>query len=131
MVQIRGQMVTGGLPGIKGNCQTPITVAGVDFPDIIELTDPQDRLALHKVDFHRDPASWNRLIPTWIRANHTSHRVEVVVEGMFETRLPIENLVDGRIHALRGFGDQARAPAQLLLKEVRDIKVIDQASSPK
>lgn len=119
LIQVHGDYRQGTL-SLWADCPTRIIVKGHTFVNLIALADPAElRLAVHRVDFTRDDRSWRRFIEaTYSASAHESLKMTVV--GVFETRAIKEQLVfdDG---VLFGFGEQNLAPAQVLVREIKDL----------
>ena len=86
------------------------------FPNVLELTDPQARTALHKVDFQWDRRDRRRYADMINRVDRNREQINVTVIGLFETRIPLSRLVFRGIHA--GFGHAGGAPGQILVKAI-------------
>jgi len=91
------------------------------FTNGLELTDPQARTAIHKVDFQWDKRNWNRYANTINRIDRDRQYIKLTVVGMFETRVPLNRLVSRG--AQMGFGHTNFLPGQILVKTIEDIVV--------
>lgn len=130
MVVVRGAVGVGG-HGIwlapVGECTYKLVTKGVPWPNVINLKyptiksqDPDDR-----ADFNPD---WTALRRADREALHAGHDVRVnhmiaTYTGLFRTFQDLENRVSpGVAGALRlGFGPGA--PAQLLIKTIKDVEI--------
>jgi hypothetical protein len=125
MVEVRGVVETWSGYWLAGrDCDTKVRVGSVNFDNLIAPTDPAlaDRLALHKIAFTWDPASRNSLSEAAYYSTYLGQRLRATVVGLFETRTPKEALVNPRFpDQYFGFGDQGVAPAQIVVKDVKDI----------
>lgn len=91
------------------------------FRNGLELTDPQDRTAIHKVDFQWDKRNRQRYANTINRIDHDRQYIELTVVGMFETRVPLNRLVSRGVQM--GFGQAGYLPGQMLVKMIEDTVV--------
>jgi hypothetical protein len=125
MVEIRGVVEGWGGYWLSGrDCKTALTFEGVTFENIIALTNPKTdpRLLIHKVDYVWDERSHENLRAAVDEAVYTRRVLRATVVGLLETRTPLTALARFRERVgYFGFGDQAVGPAQILVKEVRDI----------
>lgn len=123
LVEVEGTFRSGTLY-IWDSCPTAITVKGHTFQNVIALADPSVRgVAVHKIPFQRDEASWARFIEATYSEALSGNSLVVTVVGVFETRLDVEQLIRGD-GLPWGFGEQNMAPAQLVVREVRDLKLV-------
>lgn len=114
----------GGSPLAPEVCDAQIRVTDyskippveLTFPNVLELTDPQARTALHKVDFQWDRRDRRRYADMINRVDRNREQINVTVIGLFETRIPLSRLVFRGIHA--GFGHAGGAPGQILVKAI-------------
>jgi len=125
LVSLEGSLTAGGgesEPALSGKyCSVHIEVKGLSFRNVIELTEPGSRFAVHRVSFEwdRDSRKAYRIAINSID-RHTEH-VELTVIGVFETREPLDNLVRNGVRL--GFGHLNESPAQILAKTVTGIAV--------
>jgi len=110
----------------RTTCESRFVVEGILFENLIALTDPGDKqLAMHDVPYDWNKTVWSTIVGRILRANLSSQRVAVTVVGMFETRVPLKSLVNRRLPMTRmGFGDDNLAPAQILPKEFKAVRVV-------
>jgi hypothetical protein len=129
MIRVRGTILTGageGGPWLSGeHCRSRISVKNHEFPNIIELADPEDKIQrLHPVDFVWDEASLQQFESMLRRLNRKTEHLRVTVIGVFETRTPLSDLVqEKRPFPDNGFGHMNGSPAQILVKTMLDIQV--------
>jgi len=100
-------------------CQSKFTVQGHSFENLITVTSPTDLVRVHDVPFDTDDDSVALVAKAFGGNTSTQPRVLATFVGVFETREEL-NLVS-RNGASRGFGHLGAAPAQLLLRECREV----------
>lgn len=103
------------------HCKDHINVKGLSFPNLIVLTDPKSKVAVHKADFEWDELGRELY---WSAVNHVdreNEHIELTVTGIFETREPLEILAyQGR---RLGFGHLGSCPAQILVRTTTGITI--------
>jgi hypothetical protein len=110
---------------LKGNCKDSLETQGVTWPNLISLAYPGGSFALHEVDFtvDRDAIA---AASDLVRRYKEPKRVWLTYVGLLETREPFNLQVytdkSGKKRPA-GFGNGAVAPAQLLIKTVKDVVV--------
>ena len=106
------------------HCQSRVVINGEKFPDIIQLTDPQDRLdRLHAVEFESDKSALAQFSGWLSYLAGKNEALYVTVIGMFETRVPLTELVQEQLPFKdNGFGHMGGAPAQILVKTMTDMR---------
>jgi len=136
MVEARAIVAPGDFWLSGGDCKETAGIGAPTFRSLIALTDPDDRrFALHRVPFKRDVASWNMLVSSLYRADGEHKQVRVTAVGLLEVRPSLlQALADHKLNPswdIPGFGVQGLAPAQILIKEVRDIAIEPRVSDKK
>jgi hypothetical protein len=127
MVEIRG--VVEGRRGywLSGrDCKAALAFEGLTFENIMALTDPKSdaRLLVHRVDYVWDERNRQRFGNAVDEAVYTGRILRATVVGLLETRTPLTALARFRERVgYFGFGDQGVGPAQILVKEARDISL--------
>jgi hypothetical protein len=110
---------------LKGDCKTHVTADGHDWPDLIWLS-ISHRDTLDTIPFQTDVNALHRFGDITAKAARSGHkyRAWVTYEGMFETEgdLQIGGDKVGPSFGV-GFGHLNGAPAQLVIKTVRDLKI--------
>jgi hypothetical protein len=91
------------------------------FPNLLELTDPQARTALHKVDFQWDSRNRRSYANIVNRVDRDTEQVNLTVVGVFETRIPLARLVFRGAEA--GFGHAGGTPGQILVKRIEGMVI--------
>lgn len=130
----------GGLAGV--GCDPTLVTAGYTWPSLIWLTGPTSRGALHKADFPPpDRAEYDRLAALLRKAGFDRHlysptqMATVTFIGLFETYDDLSQHVRSTSDGLRGFGFgvEAAAPAQLLVKSISldDVVIEPKRETPK
>ena len=124
MVEIRGVLESWAGMWLTGrDCPDHVVVDQAKFANLIALTDPQLKVLtrLH-VDFSWDAISRHKLSDVFYYARLLHERVTATVVGVFETDTRREAMVS-QFDPTRGmaYGDQGVAPAQILVKEIKDI----------
>ncbi len=120
VVSVRALMAANTV-GLYGPKCARTTIGNLTFENTVALTDPHAvRLPIHTVSFSLDTESWNKMVAAWYRAAADHKTIRVTVVGMFETRIPLKTLVYGDLGSFMGFGNESKAPGQILVKEVRD-----------
>jgi hypothetical protein len=109
------------------DCPTKIKVGEVEFPNGLELTDPDSPNRLHEVTFERDLESRVEFRALLSRVDRKTEYIRGTVVGVFETQTPISRLV-GFSKAWPkgfplGFGHLGAAPAQILIKTTTNIRI--------
>jgi hypothetical protein len=110
-------------------CLSKVKIGQVEFPNALEITDPQSPQRLHHVEFERDEDSRTqfRSLLAQIKDRRTEY-VRGTVVGVFETRTPLSKLVvinkawPNGLPA-GGFGHLGSAPAQILVKTITDMRI--------
>jgi hypothetical protein len=92
------------------------------FPDVIAITSPASILRIHNPPFEGSRKPILDLNSALASAARTHGVVVSTLIGLLETRLDRNQLI-GRRGQHFGFGHLGSAPAQLLLKDVVDIKI--------
>lgn len=136
LVQIRARLgAQGEMRLVEPQCERPVVVDGLKFPNWIALEEPGFRGMLHKtVAISLNRPAFDRLTEIWVRANRMHESVSVTVIGLFETRTPLSWLVnkrgmkEGENPGYLGFGGGGLAPAQIIVQDVTDIVVADEAA---
>jgi hypothetical protein len=101
-------------------CTSSVAVDGRRSPNTIYLANPKSQTRLHEVDFELDEDSRQLLNSLESRASRSSASIRVTVEGLFETRTPIQDLIRREAaYPWNGFGHMGRNPAQILVRSVR------------
>jgi hypothetical protein len=125
MVEVQGIIEAWSGYWLAGrNCETRIRIGNVRYENLIALINPKgaEKISLHKVPYVWDLTSWNKFQEAIYYAGFYSERVRMTVVGLYETRTPRDALVNSRFpDQYFGFGDQGVAPAQILVREVKDI----------
>jgi hypothetical protein len=122
LVSVKGAIRTfQGLWLYDDQCPSKITVQGRSFDSLIAITYPNSILRIHDVPFDTDDDSM-ALMSKAFGPSALRPRVFATFIGVFETRDDLK-LVSRNGRSL-GFGDQGEAPAQLLLKECREVNTI-------
>jgi hypothetical protein len=110
---------------LKGDCKTHVTTDGHVWPDLIWLS-VSHLDTLHEIRFKTDMDALRRFGDMTAKAARSGHkyRVWVTYVGMFETEgeLGIGGGKVGPDHGT-GLGHLNGAPAQLVIKTVRDLKI--------
>lgn len=124
LVEVRGRERRGILY-LWDVCPTTIAVKGHSFQNVIALAKPMPGhrwWTVHQIPFQIDDPSWLRFISASYQVPG-GRSLALTAVGLFETRLDDEQLVrkDG---VPMGFGDQNLAPAQLVVKEIRDLEFV-------
>jgi len=126
MVRVTGTVEGGGgfwLTGI--DCRAVLRQGTVTFQNVIALANPDDpSRIIHKqeVTFTWDIKNWLRL-EKLVENTPKMQKIVGTVVGLYETRRTMEDLF-GRLGRPAGLGPQNIAPAQIVVKEVDDIKVV-------
>ncbi len=115
MVEVRGVIEPGSGYWLAGrDCSAATKVDNVSFANIIAMIDPKDfsDVAIHSVPYAWDQASRRSLYEAIYYARFRHERVRATIIGLYETQTPLREI---------GFGAQGLAPAQILVREVKDI----------
>lgn len=129
LVEVRGQIIASNDYWIRGTeCPDRIRAKGTVFIAGFVFADPQNKkLTAHNVDFHWDLSTLGQLDSALTTAEKTKRHVWATIVGMFETRLPLTDLIDEKApYKFRGFGHMGSAPGQILIKYLKDISIEDQ-----
>jgi hypothetical protein len=126
MVAVRGyEFSTDEGVYLKGDCPNVLETDGIKWPNVISLAYPGSSFALHSVDFTAD----KRGIATAaekVKLYRVPVKVWLTYIGLLETREPFSLQIytdrDG-VKRPAGFGNGAAAPAQLLIKTVKDVVI--------
>jgi hypothetical protein len=110
---------------LKGDCKVHVTTGGRPWPNLIWLS-ISHRDSLHEIPFQTNMDALRRFGDVTAKATRSGHtyRAWVTYEGMFETE-GVPEIGGGRVGPGEGvgFGHLNGAPAQLVIKTVRDLKV--------
>jgi hypothetical protein len=126
MIEVRAQVIDSNNFWIMGTeCPTRIHAKGTVFIAGFVFGDPQSKNTnAHKVDFRWDLSNLDRLNAALARVKETKEQVLATLLGMFETRVPIENLIDEKApYKFRGFGHMGSAPGQILIKSLKEVSI--------
>ena len=104
------------------NCSKPINVKNVVFQDLIALAWPSSLQIGCEVDFKDDEKSGQELEGVLGKYKQQTQRIDVIVDGVVETRNPPYDLV-GKQGQRIGFGHLGMAPAQIIVKRIVNVKV--------
>lgn len=125
MIEVRGIVEAWSGYWLSGrDCETRIKIGNVKYDNLVALINPKgaEKFVLHKVPYVWNAASWDKFQEAIYYAGFYGERIRMTVIGLFETRTPIEALVNSRFpDQYFGFGDQGVAPAEILVKDVKDI----------
>lgn len=119
--------VTGTLRAYQGwwlyedQCSSRISVEGHTFENVIAVARPTDPVRIHDVPFDTDEDSLVSVTNAFGKDGTIHPRVSVTFVGLFETRADLKLI--SPVGSSRGFGHLGAAPAQLLLKECREVNV--------
>jgi hypothetical protein len=97
------------------------------WPNSIWIENPNDPLRIHTPNFVTDLASATKMEKEFLRLKRTTPEscIELVITGLFETRKDWSEAKavyrDGSSKFL-GFGHQAEAPAQILVKSYDEVR---------
>lgn len=134
MVVVRGEVKPGGHgPYLiaSADCGVALVTKGVTWPNVVNLAYPDNRSKL--VEYHADfEMDWRSVEKAESeekrqRFNPETDRIFKTFSGLFETFSDLENRVTPELPNApkRGFGPLGLdAPAQLLIKNVRDVVVV-------
>jgi hypothetical protein len=110
-------------------CAVTVEVKGTKFPMGFSLVSPNIKsVIIHQVDFPYDQAAWIEL-GRWDReAGRRKEQVWATVVGLFETKVPLDELVklvnEKKPRLVdRGFGHMGGAPGQIVVKTLRDFRI--------
>lgn len=130
MIRVRAAIRTweGGEtePSLSGSsCTTKIKIKGHEFLNEIHLQIPEDqKLRAHDVNFRWDDSSFGRFVLLLQEVDRKNQHICATVIGMFETRTPLPDLIqEKRPFPDNGFGHLGWAPAQILVKTMRDMRI--------
>jgi hypothetical protein len=131
LVAIRGVWESSGEGswiGAGTKCSKPFSSYGYVWPQIIEVTEADSPMRLHKVDFHTNLQALQKITEdiAKMKLDQVNHRIWLTFTGVFETRdyQPSDIGGDGRGgRRAFGFGHLNRAPGQILLKTVSSLNV--------
>jgi hypothetical protein len=124
MVRVKARLVSDVGTWLAGEgCAKKVEVSEVTFQNLIALTWPSSRLAGCRVHFTNDADSRRKLEDVLSRYDLRTHRIDVVLDGVIETRRDRSALVIGSPPQKMGFGHLNAAPAQIIVKRVISIKV--------
>jgi hypothetical protein len=120
---------------LVGECPVPLSTGGYVWNSHIYLISPRSKFVLRSVEYSEDSAAFEVLASRLKdRKDPIRDKAIVTVFGKIETREDLEAQVyrdrDGRVRPA-GFGHMGGAPAQLVLKTVRDISVVPFAQRPR
>lgn len=109
-------------------CPTQFITGRYVWPNSIFLQHPTDKHNLHKADFTYDYVAEKHFFAESdkLEKKNPSKKLRWVYEGLFETRTDWESaLATDRSGAKRyvGFGHLSEAPAQLIVKAIRGVKL--------
>lgn len=135
MVSVRAVIEPGfgeGGPWLSGElCNAHVQVKGVTFANVIALRDPRSNShRLHSVDFQWDEGSKEQLNAVLSPLDWDRQQLRVTVVGLYETWERIGDLIqEGRPYLYNGFGEQNSAPAQILVRNIKDT-VVETKNNP-
>lgn len=120
---------------LMGECPVPLSTAGYVWKSHIFLIPPGSNFVLHATEYSEDTAALKAFADKLKRRKDPIRdKVLVTVVGKIETRENLEMEVyrdrDGRVRPA-GFGHMNGAPAQLVLKTVRDVSIVPFAERPR
>jgi hypothetical protein len=125
-ISVRGVLV-GGEHGsfLSGACGRHITTKGFTWPDVIWLTNPRDSKGMFTADKKAHEQVRNEIRQLRLRPKD---KLVLTYVGTLETRDLGESVVVNRAGDLVGFGygPDSDAPAQLIVKTVKDPEVLRQ-----
>ena len=144
MIAVRGFLIsTDEGHWLNGDCEEPLITNGYKWKSAIWPESPSSRSALHKVAFEEDFEAETAMYAVRNREmkDPRHDRLWVTYIGLLETRQSMDIEVFVRPNGERqpvGFGHLGGAPAQILIKTVKDIvvehladsKSTDQSSPP-
>lgn len=125
MIAVRGPIYAPRLDGFlelsTAQCPTKISAKGHEFDPFILLADGRIYPSRFKVDFvfpHDDSVLRSYLHSV---SGERAGRLYGTVEGLFETRVPLDDLIkETARNPYNGFGD-GTGPAQLLVKSITEL----------
>jgi hypothetical protein len=125
MVEVAGPIMTAQNLWVMGRCDRALEVKGSKFLTGFVLEYPSNKkLISHKVEFDWDEESKSELYVLTEEAMRTNRTVFATVVGMFETRIPVDSLIDANApYKYRGFGHMGEAPGQIIVKTVKGMRI--------
>lgn len=126
LIEVRGQVIASNNFWIMGTeCPDRIRAKGTVFIAGFVFADPQNKkLSAHSVHYRWDLSTIGQLNSALATAPKTKGHVRATIVGMFETRLPLADLIDEKApYKFRGFGHMGEAPGQILIKYLKDISI--------
>jgi hypothetical protein len=100
-------------------CPSHITVEGLQFENTIAVIRPTDPARIHDVQFDTDEDSLAGVRKAFGEDSTIHPRVSATIVGVLETRAGLKLV--SPVGSPWGFGHLGAAPAQLLLKECREV----------
>jgi len=138
MILLEGEIVATdeGAWLTANGCPTQFITGGHVWPNSISLQHPADKHNLHKADFTYDYAAEKHFFAESdkLEKKNPGRRLLWVYEGLFETRTDWESaLATDRSGAKQyvGFGHLSEAPAQLIVKAIRELKLATDPTNKK
>lgn len=134
LIEVTGPIMTVQDYWVMGlGCEGAVKVKGVTFPSGFVLQHPfNKRLYSHAVDFDWDRQSKDELDFLAKEAMRTKQRVFATVVGIFETRDPIDGLINTNApFKYQGFGHEGGAAGQIIVKTVKKMRIEEKDSLTK
>lgn len=105
------------------DCLVKLDVKGVHFPNSIYIVSPSFPPIFfhHPIDFEWDQASWAAYNSAISKMDQKAEIIRATVVGLFESRVPINDLVYGG--EPNGFGHLNGHPAQIVVKTMIDLRI--------
>lgn len=111
---------------VDESCDLRLRIGKYDFKPLIKVyfTDSDDvRSALGMIT---DSEAQSRIWKVLPEVDSAKQMLRIVVDGYLVTRRPIESLVSRKdATALRGFGHLGMAPAQLIVRRMYSMSIVD------
>lgn len=126
MIEVTGPIMSVQDYWIMGTgCDGVLEVKGTKFLSGFVLQHPFNKHSYyHRVNFDGDQASRAKLEAFAGEARRTKGRAYATVVGMFETRVPIDSLIDATApYSNRGFGHMNGAPGQIIVKTTKNVRI--------
>ncbi len=124
LVRVRARLESDVDTWLAGeNCPNVIQVNRVVFQHLIALRWPSSLLVGCKIGFSEDEGSHRWIRAALARYKMGRDRIDVIVDGVIETRSPLRALATEEPVRRLGFGHLGMAPAQIIVKRIVSLKV--------
>jgi hypothetical protein len=134
MIEVTGPIMSVQDYWVMGTgCDGVLQVKGSKFLSGFVLQHPFNKNSYyHRVNFDWDQASRAELEAVADEARRTKGRAYATVVGLFETRVPIDSLIDATApYSNRGFGHMNGAPGQIIVKAIKNMRIDEKDPLPK